>query len=68
MAVAVIQYTFGTSIDGQPLFVNGLGRDAWNSRRLTRLWKEAWYQDRGAQYGSWASRPDWILTPKAHTS
>jgi uncharacterized protein (TIRG00374 family) len=42
----------GTSTDGKPLFVGALGRDSWSSRRWTRLWKEAWYQDDGAQYGS----------------
>ena len=42
----------GTSSAGAPLFVNGLGRDSWNTRRWTRLWKAAWYQDQGAQYGS----------------
>ncbi len=42
----------GTSSDGAKLFVNGLGRDSWNTRRWTRLWKSAWYQDQGAQYGS----------------
>ena len=42
----------GTSSDGRPLFVSGIGRDSWNTRRLTRLWKEAWYQDQGSQYGS----------------
>lgn len=42
----------GTSTDGKKLFVNGLGRDSWNTRRWTRLWKSAWYQDQGAQYGS----------------
>jgi len=42
----------GTSVDGKPLFVNVLGRDSWSARRWTRLWKEAWYQDQGAQYGS----------------
>jgi uncharacterized protein (TIRG00374 family) len=42
----------GTSSDGAKLFVNGLGRDSWNTRRWTRLWKAAWYQDQGAQYGS----------------
>ncbi|MBG7606289.1 MAG: hypothetical protein IZT58_16955, partial [Actinobacteria bacterium] len=42
----------GTSTDGKPLFVSALGRDSWSTRRWTRLWKEAWYQDDGAQYGS----------------
>jgi uncharacterized protein (TIRG00374 family) len=42
----------GTSADGRPLFVSGLGRDSWSTRRWTRLWKQAWYQDQGAQYGS----------------
>ena len=42
----------GTSADGKPLFVSGLGRDSWSTRRWTRLWKQAWYQDEGAQYGS----------------
>ena len=42
---------FATS-DGAPLFVYGLGRDSWNTRRWTRLWRAAWYQDQGAQYGS----------------
>ncbi|MDX2378241.1 MAG: lysylphosphatidylglycerol synthase transmembrane domain-containing protein, partial [Acidimicrobiia bacterium] len=42
----------GTSSDGIKLFVGGLGRDSWNTRRWTRLWKSAWYQDQGAQYGS----------------
>jgi len=42
----------GTSADGQPIFVSALGRDSWSTRRWTRLWKEAWYQDQGAQYGS----------------
>ncbi len=42
----------GTSVAGRPLFVSALGRDSWSTRRWTRLWKEAWYQDQGAQYGS----------------
>ena len=42
----------GTTLDGAPLFVSGLGRDAWGTRRWTRLWRAAWYQDQGAQYGS----------------
>jgi uncharacterized protein (TIRG00374 family) len=42
----------GTRVDGNSLYVNVLGRDAWSSRRWTRLWKAAWYQDRGAQHGS----------------
>jgi uncharacterized protein (TIRG00374 family) len=42
----------GTAVDGTPLFVSVLGRDSWSTRRWTRLWKEAWYQDQGAQYGS----------------
>jgi uncharacterized protein (TIRG00374 family) len=42
----------GTSPDGTPLLVGGLGRDSWGSRRWTRLWRAAWYQDQGAQYGS----------------
>ena len=42
----------GASPDGAPLFVGGLGRDAWSTRRWTRLWREAWFQDQGAQYGS----------------
>ncbi len=42
----------GMSAGGKPLFVNVLGRDSWSTRRWTRLWKEAWYQDQGAQYGS----------------
>jgi len=42
----------GTSTEGDPLFVNMLGRDSWNTRRWTRWWREAWYQDAGAQYGS----------------
>ena len=41
-----------TSSDGDPLFVSGLGRDSWSSRRWTRWWKAAWYQDQGSQYGS----------------
>jgi glycosyltransferase 2 family protein len=43
---------FGESTDGRLLFVNLLGRDSWSSRRWTRWWKKAWYQDHGAQYGS----------------
>jgi uncharacterized protein (TIRG00374 family) len=43
---------FGESTDGRFLFVNLLGRDSWSSRRWTRWWKKAWYQDHGAQYGS----------------
>ena len=42
----------GTSAGGKALFVNVLGRDSWSTRRWSRLWKEAWYQDQGAQYGS----------------
>jgi len=42
----------GTSDDGTPLHVNVLGRDSWHSRRLSRIWREAWYHDQGAQYGS----------------
>ncbi len=42
----------GESTDGRSLFVNLLGRDSWSSRRWTRWWKKAWYQDQGAQYGS----------------
>ena len=42
----------GTSTDGEPLFVTVLGRDSWSTRRWTRWWREAWYQDVGAQYGS----------------
>ena len=41
-----------TSSDGTPLFVNGLGRDSWSTRRWTRMWKQAWYTDQGSQYGS----------------
>lgn len=43
---------FGDSTDGRPLFVILLGRDSWSSRRWTRWWRQAWYQDPGAQYGS----------------
>ena len=44
---------FGDSTDGRSLFVNMLGGwTSWNSRRWTRWWKQAWYQDQGAQYGS----------------
>ena len=42
----------GTSADGAPLFVTALGRDAWSSRKWTLLWKRAWYQDQGSQFGS----------------
>ena len=43
----------GTAADGgAPLFVSGLGRDSWSTRRWTRIWRAAWYQDQGAQYGS----------------
>ena len=43
----------GTSADNAtPLFVSGLGRDSWSTRRWTRIWRAAWYQDQGAQYGS----------------
>lgn len=42
----------GTSTDGRPLFVSGLGRDSWSTRRWTRLWKQAWYHDQGSQYGA----------------
>ena len=41
-----------TSSDGTPLFVDGLGRDSWSTRRWTRMWKQAWYTDQGSQYGS----------------
>jgi hypothetical protein len=41
-----------SSDDGTPLFVSGLGRDSWSTRRWTRMWRAAWYQDQGAQYGS----------------
>ncbi|MGI9601690.1 MAG: lysylphosphatidylglycerol synthase domain-containing protein, partial [Acidimicrobiales bacterium] len=43
---------FGTSADGEPLFVSVLGRDSWTTRRWTRLWRFAWYHDEGAQHGS----------------
>jgi uncharacterized protein (TIRG00374 family) len=42
----------GTSTDGDPLVVSGLGRDSWSTRRWTRMWRQAWYHDEGAQYGS----------------
>ena len=42
----------GISTDGQALLVSVLGRDSWTTRRFSRWWKEAWYQDHGAQYGS----------------
>jgi uncharacterized protein (TIRG00374 family) len=42
----------GDSTDGRSLFVTLLGRDSWSSRRWTRWWKRAWYQDHEAQYGS----------------
>lgn len=42
----------GDATDGRSLFVIMLGRDSWSSRRWTRWWKRAWYQDHGAQYGS----------------
>ncbi len=42
----------GSTADGAPVFVSVLGRDAWSSRRLTQLWRDAWYQDERAQYGS----------------
>ena len=42
----------GTSSDGRPLFTSVLGRDSWSTRRWTRWWREAWYQDQGSQYGS----------------
>ncbi len=42
----------GSTTDGAPVFVSVLGRDAWSSRRLTQLWRDAWYQDDRAQYGS----------------
>jgi len=42
----------GTSADGARLFVTALGRDAWSSRKWTLLWKRAWYQDQGSQFGS----------------
>jgi uncharacterized protein (TIRG00374 family) len=43
---------FGDASDGRSLFVNMLGRDSWSARRWTQWWREAWYQDDGAQYGS----------------
>ena len=50
-AVAIV--LTGTSLDdARPLFVSGLGRDSWGTRRWTRLWRAAWYQDQGGQYGS----------------
>ncbi len=42
----------GTSTEGAPLFVRGLGRDSWNARRWIRWWRQAWYQDQGSQVGS----------------
>jgi uncharacterized protein (TIRG00374 family) len=42
----------GTSTDGAPLFVRGLGRDSWSARRWIRWWRRAWYQDRGSQVGA----------------
>jgi uncharacterized protein (TIRG00374 family) len=42
----------GTSADGTPVVVSVLGRDAWTTRRWTRLWRFAWYHDVGAQHGS----------------
>jgi uncharacterized protein (TIRG00374 family) len=42
----------GTSTAGIPLYINGLGRDSWNTRRTTRFWRRAWYRDAGEQYGS----------------
>ncbi len=42
----------GTTTDGQAVRISVLGRDSWATRRWTRWWKEAWYQDQGAQYGS----------------
>jgi uncharacterized protein (TIRG00374 family) len=43
---------FGTSTDGDRLVVSALGRDSWSTRRWTRMWRQAWYHDEGAQYGS----------------
>ena len=42
----------GTTADGRDVFVSGLGRDSWSTRRWSRLWRQAWYQDDSAQYGS----------------
>jgi uncharacterized membrane protein YbhN (UPF0104 family) len=49
---ATADMLFGTATDGAPLAVTLLGRDSWNSRRMTRWWRFAWYQDDGSQYGS----------------
>jgi len=42
----------GTMTDGRGVFVYGLGRDSWSTRRWARLWRQAWYQADDAQYGS----------------
>ena len=42
----------GADTTGRAMFVSVLGRDSWSTRRWTRLWREAWYQDQGSQYGS----------------
>lgn len=43
---------FGTSTDGDRLVVGAIGRDSWSTRRWTRMWRQAWYHDQGAQYGA----------------
>ena len=42
----------GASIEGDPLLITELGRDAWSTRRWTQWWRIAWYQDLGSQFGS----------------
>lgn len=41
----------GTTTDGQPAVVRVLGRDAWDARRWSQLWRFAWYQEADAQQG-----------------
>lgn len=42
----------GTTSAGDPVMIRVVGRDAWASRRWSRAWRFAWYQDDGSQLGS----------------
>lgn len=42
----------GTSTGGTQLFVRGIGRDSWHTRRSTLMWHRAWYHTEGEQHGS----------------
>ena len=48
VAATVLTGTCG----GEPVLVSVLGRDSWTTRRWTRLWRFAWYNEEGAQHGS----------------